>query len=245
MKLFGLTLRTKRSRIADALEAPVRVRLDALKRRLHEESESRNDGALAQPIALARFAAIDCETTGPNMHKDRIISVGGVGVREGTVDPADCFEVIFRQHESSATDNILIHQIGGQQQLGGVEPALAMIEFLEFVGTSVSVAFRAEFDQTVLEREIREMIGIPLDHVFLDLAHLLPAVFPGTPNDSLDDWLTHFGLEPIGRHQAIADAWAVAQLLMIVQHKAIEAGRTRVRHLAEMEKAQRWLGKRR
>ena len=52
-----------------------------------------------------------------------------------------------------------------------------MIEFLQYVSDSTLVAFRAEFDQTMLQRAVREIFGT--DRPFIDLAWLLPALFPG------------------------------------------------------------------
>ena len=41
------------------------------------------------------------------------------------------------------------------------------------------MAFRAEFDQTMLQRAVREIFGTELRRPFIDLAWLLPALFPG------------------------------------------------------------------
>jgi DNA polymerase III epsilon subunit-like protein len=68
---------------------------------------------------------------------------------------------------------------------------------------------------------------------------------PGTGNDSLDDWTRHFGLPPIGRHHAIADAYANAQLLLVAIEHAQRLGFTKGSELLALEKSQRWLGRRR
>jgi DNA polymerase III epsilon subunit-like protein len=74
---------------------------------------------------------------------------------------------------------------------------------------------------------------------------VLPALFPGTQNDTLDDWLGHFALTPIGRHDALADAYTGAQLLMIALAAAQRVGVRTTGELVELEAAQRWLGRRR
>ena len=200
---------------------------------------------LGQPLALARFVALDLETTGPRMLEDSIISIGAVAVSERMVRHDDAYEALLRQDRSSAVDNILIHQIGGQEQLAGMDPAEALVGCLEFIGDSRVVAFRAEFDATVFEREVRRQLGYRAWPRFIDLAALLPAIFPGTENDTLDDWVAHFGLPPIGRHHAIADAYATAQLLMIVLEAAPRLGIETAADLRDAEQAQRWLGRRR
>ena len=97
----------------------------------------------------------------------------------------------------------------------------------------------------MLERELRTCLGIRARIRFLDLACILPALLPGTPNDTLDDWARHFGLPPIGRHHAIADAYANAQLLLLALDRARQLGLDTTRDLLSLQKSQRWLGRRR
>jgi DNA polymerase-3 subunit epsilon len=196
-------------------------------------------------LSLARLVALDLETTGPNMHADRIISIGAIAVTGCTIRHDDAFELVVRQERESASDNILIHQIGGQQQRAGADPVGALVAFLEYLDGAVAVAFRAEFDSTVLERELRTCLGIRARIRFLDLACILPALVPGTQNDTLDDWAGHFGLPPIGRHHAIADAYANAQLMLLALDRARQVGMDTTRDLLSLEKSQRWLGRRR
>lgn len=222
-----------------SLAPSVRARLARLRRAFLDRP------GLAQPLARARFVVVDLETTGPRMLEDRIISIGAVAVTERTVRHDDAFEALLRQDRSSAVDNILVHQIGGQQQLAGMDPVESLVACLEFIADSRVVAFRADFDATVLGREVRERLGLRAWTRFIDLAAVLPALFPSTGNDTLDDWVAHFGLPPIGRHHAIADAYATAQLLMIVLAAAPGFGIETVADLGDAERAQRWLGRRR
>ena len=226
-------------KVRHSLAISVRERLARVRRGFLERP------GLAQPLALARFVVLDLETTGPRMFDDRVIAIGAVAVTERTVRHDDAFEALLRQPCSSAVDNILIHQIGGQQQLAGTDPVECLVACLEFMADSRIVAFRAEFDATVFGREVREHLGMRAWPRFIDLAAVLPALFPGTDNDSLDDWVTHFGLPPIARHQAIADAYATAQLLMIVLEAAPRFGIETAADLRDVEQAQRWLGRRR
>jgi DNA polymerase-3 subunit epsilon len=231
------TLRARRTR--RLLPPAIKARLRAVRKGFLERP------SLDEPIALARLVALDLETTGPRMLTDHIISIGAVAVTERTVRHDDAFEAVLRQDHSSANDNILIHQIGGQAQLAGADPVEALVSCLEFIDDSRIVAFRAEFDATVFRREVRAQLGLHSWPRFIDLASVLPALFPGTQNDSLDDWVAHFRLPPITRHHAIADAYATAQLLMIVLEVSARTGIYTARDLRDVEHAQRWLGRRR
>ena len=235
--------RTARRRVREALPAAMLDRLARLKR--HELGFVSGRRLRAAPLALARFVALDLETTGPRMDRDRVIAIGAVAVAERALAHADAFAAVLRQRTSSSVDNILVHQIGGQQQLGGADPTAALLEFLEFRGAAVAVAFRAEFDAEVLDRELELQLGIRVPRRFVDLAVLLPALFPGTQNDTLEDWLGYFALVPIGRHDALADAYTSAQLLLIALDAAQRMGARTTGDLIDLEAAQRWLGLRR
>lgn len=233
-----------RRRIRRSLPDNVQARLAAL--RVRARQRAREDRSVTAGLfSLARLVAMDLETTGPNMHADRIISIGGIAVCGRAVRHQDAFEVVVRQERESRHDNILVHQIGGQQQRGGEEPVGALLSFLEYLDGSIAVAFRAEFDATVLRRELHECLGVRASLRFLDLAVVLPALFPGTPNDSLDDWAQHFALPPIGRHDAIADAYASAQLLLLALEQSQRLGLRTAGELLDLEASQRWLGRRR
>jgi len=199
---------------------------------------------LALSHGRQRYVVVDTETTGVDLRRDRLIAIGAVGVGSGRIEFSDCFQTVLRQDKPSAETNILIHRIGGQTQLAGADPKEAMLEFLEYLGKSPLVAFRAEFDEAMLGHGMRAILGLPFRHPWIDLAFLLPALFPGTECAALDEWLSHFGLAGAERHDALADALATAQLLQIALVAADKVGMTQATHLIAMQKAQRWLGKR-
>jgi DNA polymerase III subunit epsilon len=229
----------RRRRIREALDPSLRARL----RLLRTETGASTTLMLRQPLSIARLVAVDVETTGLSMQRDRVICIGAVAVRARTIRHDDCFERYLRQEHASPLDNILFHQIGGQQQLGGVEPATGLLECLEFLGNSVAVAFRAEFDRTILRREVAALLGVRLHCPFIDLAVLLPALFPNTDNGTLDDWLHHFNFGTPARHHALADAYCHGALLLVVLERATRAGLSTVGDLLDTERAQRWLGR--
>ena len=204
----------------------------------------RPDVDLTLPHERQRYVVVDTETTGVDLHRDRLIAIGAAGVDQSCVVLSDCFATLLRQDRASADANILIHRIGGQAQLSGVEPKEGMLAFLEYLGKSPLVAFRAEFDQTMVERGMRSILGLPFRRPWIDLAFLLPALYPGTECTALDDWLAHFGLAGTERHDALADAFATAQLLQVALVAADRAAMVHAAHLMAMQKAQRWLGKR-
>lgn len=195
----------------------------------------------------ARWVVVDVETTGLDVQTDRLISIGAVEVEGAKVRLNRSFEVIFRQPAASERNNILIHGIDGTTQLTGVEPARAMLEFLDFAGPSPRVGFHADFDRIMIQRAGEAFLGdMPLAP-WLDLAYLAPALLAKSGGDaphSLDDWAARFGITNPRRHNALADALATAQLLQIVLSQAPASGARTIADLIRIERDQRWLARR-
>lgn len=192
----------------------------------------------------SRYVTVDVETTGLDLKRDRVLSIGAVAVERGAIALGRCFEVVLRQPESSSRDNILVHRIGGQRQLAGVDPAEALVSFLEYVGHAPLVAYRADFDRTMIDRALKETLNTRTQSAWIDLAKLLPALYPSNECRTMDDWLVFMGIRMIARHDALADALATAQMLQVCLHRADTLDMTCPAHLLEMQKAQHWLGKR-
>lgn len=176
-----------------------------------------------------RFVVVDVETTGLNLMTDTLISVGAVAVVNGRIALDDSFYVVLQQRESSRRENILIHGISGSAQRKGVLPADALLAFLEYLGKSPLVAFHVAFDETMIKRALRQYLGISFKRPWLDLAYVLPVLYPDLMRShrALDDWMTRFDIRNEDRHNAVADALATAQLLLVAIAQARLAHETR------------------
>jgi DNA polymerase-3 subunit epsilon len=182
------------------------------------------------PLEGARWVVIDCETSGLDAARDRLLSVGAVIARDATVVTDEFFEARVRQETPSATENILIHGIGGDAQRGG-QPLGEVIDGLgRFLGDGLPVGFHAPFDAAVLRRH-----GLRARSKWLDLATLAPALFPaqGKPESPLEHWLGAFGIPVRARHDALGDAFATAQLLLVALAEAKRQGVASVEALRE------------
>ncbi len=190
-----------------------------------------------------RYIVVDVESSGLNMVRDSLISIGAVAVCEGVIDANDAFEVVLRQDEVSSHENILIHGIGGSAQREGVEPADALLAFLDYVGRAPLVAYHAEFDRAMIGRALREFLGKDLDLPWIDLAWVMPELFRELIDGQvvLDEWLQRFDIENILRHNAVSDAYATAKLLLIAQARAVTQGKDSAAVFMDIERARRWV----
>ena len=196
--------------------------------------------SLASPLHSQRMVVVDVETSGLDPRRDRLLSIGAITVSDGLVRLEQSFEVTLRQDEASPEQNILIHGIGGSAQLDGCEPAAALLAFLMFVRKDPLVAYKADFDRIVIQRATSSVLGITLNNLWLDLALLAPALdTPNSTSETLDEWLSVYGIENYSRHDALADAVSTAELFLALLGRA-HAIRT-CADLERLQKDARWL----
>ena len=148
------------------------------------------------PLRAARWVVVDCETSGLDAARDRLLAVGAVAVRGGRIELAESFSAVLRQEQASDPANILVHGIGGEAQRAGRPAGDALREFSAFLGEGLPAAFHAPFDATILRRAMARVPGLQAPRAWLDLARLAPALFPGKRREerALDDWLGEFGI---------------------------------------------------
>jgi DNA polymerase-3 subunit epsilon len=175
------------------------------------------------PLDAVRWAVVDCETSGLDTKRDRLLAVGGVAVRGERVDYADAFAATVRQESPSAAENILVHGIGGDAQRAGQPLEEVMAAFDAWAGEGALAAFHSPFDAAFLRRKIG-----------FDLARLLPALFPGRKLDALDDWLEAFAI----------GASATAELLLVALAEARRQGIATLPALARAQNGARWVNPR-
>jgi DNA polymerase-3 subunit epsilon len=196
------------------------------------------------PAAMeARWVVVDCETTGVDPDRDSLLSVAGVGVRGRRILTGDCFEATVRPPAASARENILVHGIGKERQAAGQVAADALAAFIAYAGDAPRVAFRAPFDRKVIARALR-LAGERERGVWLDLADLLPVLFPrrGQASTTLDAWLSAFDVPHYLRHDALGDAYATAQLFQVALAEAVRQGFRTVRAVLRAGEAGKWTG---
>ena len=194
-------------------------------------------------VASLRLVVVDVETSGLDARRDRLLAIGAVGVRDGSIPPGDAFETVLRQARASDHENILVHGIDETTQLAGSELADALARFLAYAGKAPLVAFHANFDRAMIARAMHPALGITPANRWLDLAAIAPVMFPehARSAQTLDDWLRIFGIEHPARHNALADAFATAQLLLVTIARAQSAGARRLEDLITASTSQRWL----
>lgn len=198
---------------------------------------------LDRPLTELRWCVVDVETGGLDAVRDPLLAIGAVAVEGGRIALESSFEVGLAQAQSTTAANILIHGISGSAQRAGDAPHAALLDWLEFAGAAPRVAFHAGFDQAVLTREERAQLGLALKAPWFDAAVVAPLLFPDAARACrhLDDWLAHFGIAVYARHGALADAYATAELWLVLLQAMRREGIGTAKHLDKLLRARRWL----
>ena len=197
------------------------------------------------PIGEARWAVIDCETSGLDPNRDRLLSVAAVDVVNDRIVPARAYTAVVRAERASSTENMLVHGIGTEAQLGGRPAVEVLRELLACMGNAIPVAFHAPFDKAVLGRAFAQAGLKAPRRRWLDLAALAPVLFADRKASDLDSWLAEFGIECSARHEALSDAYATAQLLLVMLQKARREGVATAEALTRLASSASWLPRRR
>ncbi|QUW67244.1 3'-5' exonuclease [Pseudomonas synxantha] len=169
-----------------------------------------------------RWVVVDLETSGLNLNRDQVLSIGAVVIEDGAVDFSQLFERTLQRTDTKLSPSVLIHGLGPSAIAAGSDPAEALLDFMAFVGDSPLLAFHAPFDQHMLGRALKDSLGYRLAHPFLDVADLAPLLCPDATlrEAGLDDWVNHFQLQVGERHHASADALVTAELMLILFSRA-------------------------
>jgi DNA polymerase III subunit epsilon len=173
------------------------------------------------PADATRWVVIDVEASGLDVASDRLLAIAAIGVHvaddHAEIMLADSFEVVLRQPEDAAPHdkpNILLHGIGIGVQRNGVEPAQALHAFRRFVSHAPLLGFHVGFDRALIERACARLEQPEPSNRWLDLEPLTAALHSQVKAHALDDWLAHFHIRCLRRHNAAADALATAELLL-------------------------------
>ena len=101
-----------------------------------------------------------------------------------------------------------------------------------FISGAPLVAYHADFDRQFLARAMRNTPGAHQRWEWIDVAWLAPALLDQLiVQRSLDDWCAAYGISHVARHNAVSDAFATAELLLILLARASGKG---IRNVGEL-----------
>jgi len=181
------------------------------------------------PMDSLDLAIVDVETTGTSPGYDRIIEVGVLKVKGGTV--VDKFSTLvdpergIPYHIESLT-GITNKDLSGAPTFSDIKE-----ELIQLLEGCVFVAHNARFDYGFLRNEFgRE--GIDFSAKCLCTARLSRKLFPHERRHGLDSIIRRFGISCQNRHRALDDAQVLWEFLYLLKER-VDASRlmTAIREL--------------
>ena len=108
------------------------------------------------------WVAIDCETTGLDVRRDQIVSIGAVRIVGNRLLTSERLELLVRPERALKVDSMRIHLLRERDVAQGIAPRHAMRLLLDFIGSRPLVGYYLEFDVAMLNREIWPLLGVRL-----------------------------------------------------------------------------------
>jgi DNA polymerase-3 subunit epsilon/CBS domain-containing protein len=185
--------------------------------------------------------ALDCETTGLDARIARVVQIGAVRIVGSAPVPSSTLDILVNPGSAIPKTSTAVHGI--TDAMVAAAPAFPAVapELEAFVGHSVLLGHTIAYDLKVLEREYalsgRRWPGFRA----LDVAMLARLANPTLADYGLERLCSWLGIELKGRHTALGDAAAAADVFFALVPLLRERG---VRTLAEAEAAGRDLAER-
>jgi len=162
-------------------------------------------------VSDAAFVVTDTETTGTTAETNRIIEIGAVKVEGGTV--VDRFQRLVNPQRSipgriTKLTGITTGMVFDAPTIDAVLP-----DYLDFLGDGILTAHNLSFDKGFLDAELGRMGRDPLSNETLCTVRLARRLLPGLDSKGLSRLVQFYDVDVDGRHRALGDAAATAQVL--------------------------------
>ena len=174
----------------------------------------------ATPIQHISFAVLDLETTGLDLKKDHVISIGLIEINNMGIQLDTAWHQIIKTRHDIPEDSAIIHQITDDQVVSGIELQTAIETLLLRCQKRVLIAHHASielgFINKICMKLYNENFIIPtIDTVYLARRQLrLQQEHYPAETLRLFNLRKRYGLPAYKAHNALSDALSTAELFL-------------------------------
>ncbi|MGV2939026.1 exonuclease domain-containing protein [Mesobacillus sp. LC4] len=198
------------------------------------QKEMKEGTSLDCPLEELQVIVFDLETTGFYPEKgDRIISIGAVKVIGSTILENEFFYSLINPEIPVPPDVLSLTSITEEELLTAPKTSQALMEFLNFIGSSVLVAHHARHEQAFMKKFTGSHLRLNFEHRVIDTSFLIRIFQPVVNSLPLEQICFECGIEVKDRHHALADAKMAAKLWAFYIKKAREQGYKNLREVYE------------
>lgn len=198
MIMFGIKKFLFRSGAAEHLPEDVRAGLETWRESLAPSLEG--------PHFHTRYVVVDVATSGTDPEADQLLGIATTSVHQSAILPGDALFIDFAEHGEEG---------------GAVERKL--LAFLQHAAKAPLVTYHVPFVGGFLQRACKERLGVDFQPQWIDLAWLLPSMFPEKNSKvmPLDHWIEAFGLDVgSGRRNAMENSLLLARIFQMLLVRA-------------------------
>lgn len=179
------------------------------------------------PLERLPMVAIDCETTGLDARRDRIVSIAAVSIAAGLrVVESPILDLLIDPRMPIPARAVAVHGIDDARVTGAPTIGDAYDEILAALSGRVVVGHFVSFDLAMLAGEARRSGLEWQEPPCFDTFELMGGLGLAPGNMDLVDMLARLGIEPQGdRHSAAGDARMAADLFVALARRLIGHGR--------------------
>ncbi len=167
-----------------------------------------------------QLIAIDFETTGLDVNRDEIISMGYCPVNDGIIRLANSVHIIVKPQQSLSSENVVIHGLTDDQVNQGVSVEVAMTKFLELTKGKVIVAHYHSIEKYFIQRLAQQVLGRTIPLSIIDTFNIAEQRMLRRNQIISSNSLRLFnlrkqqGLPDYHAHNALEDAISTAELFL-------------------------------
>ncbi|WP_044415977.1 3'-5' exonuclease [Halarcobacter anaerophilus] len=170
------------------------------------------------------YVCFDCETTGLNVQKDDIISIGAVIIKNNRIISSRRFVKYIKPKTKLQEEAIKIHHIRECDLKEAEEIEKVIDEFLKFIGNRKLVGYFLEFDIAMINKYLKPKLGIKLPNRAYEVSAIyhdwkIEKIPQSNIDLRFDTILSELEIPNMGKHDAYNDAIMTAMMFIKLKNQ--------------------------
>ncbi|GAA0176884.1 PolC-type DNA polymerase III [Clostridium sediminicola] len=157
------------------------------------------------------FVVFDIETTGFSSKYDKIIEIGAVKIKNGSI--IDRFSEFINPETNIPMEIVKLTGITNETVKNANTIDNVLPGFIDFVQDSILVAHNANFDVSFIRKNCNDL-DIEFDMPVLDTIPLSKFLYPELKRFKLNTICKYLGISLENHHRAVDDAFATSEILL-------------------------------
>jgi DNA polymerase-3 subunit epsilon len=167
----------------------------------------------AHTLGELTYTVFDTETTGLDPARDEIVAIGAVRVLNGRLLRQEIYDQLVDPQRAIPHLATTIHGIDNRMVAGQPTIDAVLPRFARFAEDTVIVGHNLAFDLRMFAAK-QAATGVHLEQPVLDTLLLSEVIHPDEQNHELEAIAERLGVNVLGRHTALGDAFVTAEVFL-------------------------------